>query len=71
MARDYIEDGKFVSDSLTTCPYCGSSNIEGNGTDYDWSEYEPREMAEDVTCLDCGKHWKDVFAYTYSLEDLD
>lgn len=71
MAREYINDYKFVSDSLTTCPYCGSTNIEGDGADYEWSDASPNEMAEVVGCLDCGRQWRDVFTYSYSLEPIE
>ena len=69
MAVEYIDDTRFVSGTLATCPFCGSSDIEGDGADYDWSEYAPREMSETVKCLECGKRWRDVFEYSYSEEE--
>ena len=71
MAREYIDDFKFVSESLTICPYCGSDNITSDGPDYDWSDGAPKEMSEVVECLDCGKFWRDVFAYVYSLDPVE
>lgn len=64
--NDDDNNNKFVSEHLTRCPYCGSDEIEGEGIDYDWSDANPKEMAEPVRCLDCGQTWTDVFIYSYS-----
>lgn len=66
MTPNYIDDFKFVSDSLSTCPFCGSTEIEGQGADYEWSDVNPKEMAEPVVCLECGRGWTDVFVYSHS-----
>ena len=64
--KNYIDDFNFISESLSTCPYCGSDEIESQGVDYEWSDFNPKEMAEPVRCLECGRHWTDVFVYHHT-----
>lgn len=49
--REYVQSGG------SYCPYCSSKEIEGTGernTDGNWTGNE-------ITCLKCGKIWKDVY----------
>lgn len=39
------------------CPYCGSENIDADN-------FDPEGCFAGVCCADCGKEWKDTYAYT-------
>ena len=41
---------------FTTCPYCGSTDLEGGSV-----TVEGNEAWQDVGCLDCGADWTDVW----------
>lgn len=40
------------------CPFCGSSDIEGQGYDYD------DNPAQRIDCQSCDKSWYDIFTLT-------
>lgn len=44
------------------CPYCDSPIIYAEGWNGDTS-------TQDVTCENCGKHWKDCYELTGIIED--
>ena len=42
-----------------TCPYCGSTNLEGGG-----HEPEGSGLFHPITCTDCDKDWEDSYVLT-------
>ena len=40
------------------CPFCGGSDLEGEGYDYDG------DPAQTIECQDCGRSWLDIFTLT-------
>jgi hypothetical protein len=54
--REYVDKGG------VRCPFCGTENIEARGL-----KTESGAVWQDVTCLDCGEGWQDV----YTLTDID
>ena len=44
------------------CPYCGSPHISA-------SCWESDIATQDVTCDECGKHWRDCYELTGIIED--
>ena len=44
------------------CPYCRSDQIEGGAIDVDCGQ-----AIQPVTCLSCGKRWRDI----YVLNDIE
>lgn len=51
---DYVKSG------WAHCQYCKSNQIEGAGG-YD---ADGNTIAHEITCLDCGKHWHDIYTLT-------
>ena len=43
------------------CPYCGSTNLEGEGSS-SANYYDGYEQI--INCKKCGKSWKDIYTLT-------
>jgi len=46
------------------CPYCNSTNINAESWNGDTA-------TQDVSCDDCGKHWKDCYELTGIIEECE
>ena len=49
----------YLAQGGVNCPFCGSSEIEGEGFDY-----EGEHIFQDIYCIDCRKEWTDIFSLT-------
>jgi transposase-like protein len=51
-----LTDEEYVKQNGTLCPRCKSKNIEAG-------EVEAGDVyaLQEVTCVDCGKEWNDIF----------
>ena len=47
---------RYVASGGTICPFCGSSDIEGESI-----EIHSGYAAQDVTCLKCEREWQDSY----------
>jgi len=56
---------EYISAGGTNCPYCGSTDIDGNGVDFDDNE----EATEEVECNQCKKRWIDTYELTGFMEE--
>jgi transposase-like protein len=59
--KEYVRTGGY------SCPFCGSSQIEGVGS-FDFSD---NTVYQNVVCYDCKKEWTDEYTLTgvYEMED--
>ncbi len=56
--KAYLENGG------VNCPYCGSSDITSEDTDYFGASSSTR-----VLCSDCNRYWFDIYTLTRIEED--
>ena len=54
----YADEAKasYLSGGGATCPFCKSDNIDADNVDPD-----PGTIAQDITCKNCGKRWRDWY----------
>lgn len=50
---------KYLKKYGTSCPFCGSKDIEGQSIDIDVGE-----ATQEVICCKCNKGWYDVYTLT-------
>lgn len=62
LSEDQIK--KYLKQGGVNCPYCGSSNIEGDSFDVDAGN-----VYQDIRCLECDKEWCDEYSLTGIQED--
>uniref|UniRef100_A0A6M3M5T5 Uncharacterized protein n=1 Tax=viral metagenome TaxID=1070528 RepID=A0A6M3M5T5_9ZZZZ len=53
---------EYVNSGGTSCPYCGSQEIQGG-----FIEVDAGSAWQSIDCLECGKGWKDI----YRLVDIE
>lgn len=46
----------YINNGCARCPFCGSSNLVGEGVFVDAAT-----ATQDVTCIDCEEAWTDVY----------
>lgn len=51
---------EYVAKGGTHCPFCGSDFISGMGVDI-----HAGSATQEITCLDCGANWTDVYKLTH------
>lgn len=74
MAR-YEQGDRFAHDG-TCCPFCGSERVR-EADSYGWDRIDPgdlgsfRALFHDFRCAGCGRWWRNVYPYAFSvaLED--
>lgn len=55
--KDYLKDANH-------CPYCSSSNIEGDYAEMGEAAYQV------IRCMDCSKKWADCYKLT-DIEEIE
>ena len=57
---------KYLRSDGMLCPYCESNNLDGEEED----DEHITTITRIVSCINCGKHWRDVYTLT-DIEELD
>lgn len=50
---------RYIESGGVSCPFCGTYNIEAEEVDYFDDCIE-----QNVSCLDCGEQWLDIYKIT-------
>jgi len=53
---------KYIKDGGGTCPYCGSSTLDGDSGEFG------ENCSQEVSCVDCGRQWIDLYTLTGIME---
>jgi transposase-like protein len=57
---------KYVEQGGTSCPYCGSDQLQ-----YGNEDLEAGAVYQRVSCLRCNRRWTDSYTLTNLIEDED